>query len=114
MSYGIFPQHAKRLADSAISPEVARERGYVSADTRKQLERYGFERYQQRVPGLLLPLHRADGSVWGYQLRADTPRVTKAGATVKYETPKGQRNGIDIPPAIRETIGDPSVPLLVT
>jgi Domain of unknown function (DUF3854) len=110
----IFSQHAQLLAGSAISPEVARERGYVSADTRKQLERYGFERYQQRVPGLLIPLHRADGSVWGYQLRADTPRVTKAGTTVKYETPKGQRNGIDIPPAIRETIGDPSVPLLVT
>jgi hypothetical protein len=29
----IFPQHAKLLADSAIVPEVARDRGYVSVDT---------------------------------------------------------------------------------
>ena len=27
----IFPQHAALLAASAISPEVSRERGYVSA-----------------------------------------------------------------------------------
>ena len=115
-SYGlhIFDQHAALLAASAVSPEVARERGYVSADTKKQLERYGFEPYQCRVPGLILPLHRADGSVWGYQLRADKPRVTKAGNVVKYETPKGQRNGIDIPPGVRDQIGDPSLPLLVT
>ena len=110
----IFPQHAALLEASAISPEVSRQRGYTSADTKAQLGRYGFESYQQRVPGLLIPLHRADGSVWGYQLRADDPRKTKAGTVIKYDTPKDQRNGIDIPPGIRETIGDPSVPLLVT
>jgi len=93
---------------------VARARGYVSADSKKQLERYGFGGYQQRSPGLLIPLHRADGSVWGYQLRPDNPRVTKRGSVIKYETPKGQRNGIDIPPAIRESMGDISIPLLVT
>ena len=86
----------------------------MSADTKKQLERYGFAGYQQRPPGLLIPLQRADGSVWGYQLRADKPRETKAGNTVKYETPAGQRNGIDVPPGIRDSLADPSVPLLVT
>jgi hypothetical protein len=110
----IFPQHAKLLAESAISPEVSRARGYVSADEKAQLARYGFADYQRRAPGLIIPLHRADGSVWGYQLRPDAPRVTKAGDTVKYETPKGQLGGIDIPPGARERIGDPAVPLLVT
>ena len=110
----IFPQHAKLLEQSAISPEVARARGYVSVDTKKRLEELGFERYQRSVPGLLIPGHRADSSVWGYQYRPDEPRVTKARSVVKYETPKGQRNGIDIPPAIRGQLGDPSVPLLVT
>ena len=116
MIYGaaIFPQHAKLLAYSAIAPEVARARGYVSVDTKKRLENLGFERYQRRVPGLLIPGHRADGSVWGYQYRPDDPRVTKAGSVIKYETPKDQRNGIDIPPGARDQIGDPSVPLLVT
>ena len=110
----IFPQHAKLLEQSAISPEVARARGYVSVDTKKRLEDLGFERYQRSVPGLLIPLHRKDGSVWGYQYRPDKPRVTKAGNTVKYETPKDQRNGIDIPPALKDTTGDPTVRLLVT
>ena len=43
MTYGaaIFPQHAKLLADSAISPEVARARGYVSVDIKKCLENLG-------------------------------------------------------------------------
>lgn len=110
----IFPQHAALLQASAISPDVARARGYVSVDTKKRLENAGFERYQRRVPGLLIPLRRADGSVWGYQYRPDTPRTTKAGSTIKYETPAGQRNGIDVPVGIKDTIGDPSVPLWVT
>ena len=110
----IFPQHAKLLADSAISPEVARARGYVSVDTRKRLEALGFERYQRNVPGLLLPLRRADGSGWGYQYRPDKPRVTGAGTVIKYETPKGQHNGIDVPTAVKDAVGDPAVPLWVT
>ncbi|GAA4098793.1 DUF3854 domain-containing protein [Actinomadura miaoliensis] len=110
----IFPQHAALLEASAISSEVARARGYVSVDTKKRLENAGFERYQRSVPGLLIPLRRADGSVWGYQYRPDTPRTTPAGNTIKYETPKGQRNGIDVPIGIKDVIGDPSVPLWVT
>src|SRR5215470_10960814 len=110
----ILPQHAAQLAASAISAEVARERGYVSADSKKQLERYGFPHWQCKVPSLVIPLHRADGSVWGYQHRPDTSRVTRAGNTVKYETPENQKNDVDIPPGIRDRIGDPGVPLLVT
>jgi len=111
---GIFPQHAALLAASAISPEVARQRGYRSIDVKKRLEELGFERYQRNVPGLLIPLHRADGSVWGYQYRPDTPRVTRAGTVVKYETPAGQRNGIDVPVAIKGVLGDPAEPLWAT
>lgn len=102
------------LAASAISPEVARERGYVSVDSRKQLQRYakGFGS-KCPVPGMLIPLHRADGSVWGYQYRPDAPRVMD-GKPRKYETPFQQPGGIDIPVAVRDKVGDPSVPLLVT
>lgn len=102
------------LAASAVAPEVARERGYVSADSKAQVGRFGFASYQQRAPGLLIPLHRIDGSVWGYQYRPDLARVTKAGRTVKYETPAGQRNGIDVPPRIGGQLANPAVPLLVT
>src|SRR5690606_10638438 len=87
---------------------------YVSVDTKKRLENAGFERYQRSVPGMLIPLRRADGSAWGYQYRPDSPRTTTAGNTIKYETPKGQRNGIDVPLGVKEAVGDPSVPLWVT
>jgi Protein of unknown function (DUF3631)/Domain of unknown function (DUF3854) len=115
-TYGLhlFPQHAALLEGSAISPEVARERGYVSVDTKKRLEDLGFERYQRSIPGLLIPQRRADGSVWGYQYRPDQPRVTKAGTVIKYETPKDQRNSIDVPAGVKEAMGDPAVPLWVT
>ena len=65
------------------------------------------------VPGLLIPLRRLDGSVWGYQYRPTAPRVMD-GKPRKYETPFQQPGGIDIPPGIKDKIGDPSVPLLVT
>ena len=107
----IFPQHAKLLKESAIDPAVARERGYVSADTKKQLERLGFSGYQQRIPALVVPVHDVTGAIATYQLRADHPRVTKAGKTVKYETRANSRMVLDIPPRIRDQLGDRSVPL---
>jgi Domain of unknown function (DUF3854) len=110
----IFPQHARLLEDSAISPEVARARGYVSVDTKSRLEGPGFAPYQRRVPGLLIPVHDATGAVVLHQYRPDRPRVTKKGTTVKYETPGGGRMVLDVPPRERERIGDPKVPLWIT
>ena len=103
----IFPQHAALLEASAISPEVARERGYVSVDTKKRLESAGFRNYQRQVPGLLIPVHDTTGAVATWQYRPDKPRVTKAGKTIKYETPAGKRLVLDIPPRVRAQLGDP-------
>jgi Protein of unknown function (DUF3631)/Domain of unknown function (DUF3854) len=110
----ILPQHQALLAASAIDPDVARARGYVSVDTRKQLQRYakGFGS-KCPIPGLLIPLRRADGSIWGYQYRPDAPRVMN-GKPRKYETPYQQPGGIDIPVAINGKLADPSEPLFVT
>jgi hypothetical protein len=110
----ILPQHQQLLAASAITREVADQRGYVSVDSRKQLQRYakGFGN-KCPVPGLLIPLRRAGGSVWGYQYRPDAPRVMD-GKPRKYETPWQQPGGIDVPVAINGQLGDPSQPLLVT
>ena len=110
----IFPQHQQLLAASVITPDVARARGYVSIDSRKQLQRYakGFGS-KCPVPGLLIPLRRKDGSVWGYQYRPDAPRVMD-GKPRKYETPYQQPGGIDIPVAINGKLGDPAEPLFVT
>jgi Domain of unknown function (DUF3854) len=110
----IFPQHAALLKASAIDPEVARERGYVSADTKKQLERYGFASYQQRVPALIIPVHDVTGAVATGQLKPDRPRETKGGKTVKYETRAKTPMVIDVPPRVRGQLGNPAVPLWIT
>ncbi len=112
-SLALFPQHAKLLADSAIPPELAHARGYVSVDTKKRLDGLSIARDGQNVPGLLIPLLGKDGSTWGYQYRPDTPRITN-GRVVKYETPRGQRAGLDVPPGIGPMLDDPKVPLWVT
>lgn len=110
---GLFPQHAEMLAASGISPERARARRYRSIDTKVSLEQYKVTQAGRRVPGLLVPMLRVDGSEWGYQYRPDSPRE-RDGKPVKYETPTGQRNGIDFPPGVRDMLADLTTPLWVT
>lgn len=114
-NYGvrILPQHAEMLAASGITPAQAQARGYLSVDRRPQLRHVQITKTGQRVPGLLVPQLRADGSTWGYQYRPDSPRE-RDGKPVKYETPVGQRNGIDVPPSVGPMLGDPAVPLFIT
>jgi predicted transcriptional regulator len=115
-AYGarLFDQHAAMLAASKITPEHARDRGYVSVDTKKRLEVLKVVKPGRRVPGLLIPQLRQDGSTWGWQYRPDEPRTNGDGKPVKYETPWQQRNGIDVPPGVGPRLGDPSIPLFVT
>lgn len=115
IGYGaaLFPQHQALLANSAISPAHAQARGYVSVDTKKLLENLGVTRAGRNLPGLLVPSLRSDGSTWGYQYRPDIPRL-RNGKAVKYETPVGQRNGLDVPPGVGAKLGNPDVPLFVT
>jgi len=110
----LFPQHAELLAASAVPPEIARARGYVSVDTKARLEALGYTVQQRRVPGLLVPLHSADGRCVGFQYRPDAPRTTETGRPVKYETPGGQANRLDVPPGVGPKLGDPNVELWIT
>lgn len=110
----IFDQHARMLAESTITPEHARARGYVSVDTKRRLDELSIARAGRRVPGLLVPMLNAQGDRWGYQYRPDNPRLDSKGKPVKYETPSGQRNDLDVPPGVGEQLDDPHVPLWVT
>jgi hypothetical protein len=110
----LFDQHAAMLGASAITPDHARSRGYVSVYTKIRLEQVGVTKAGRNVPGLLVPQLRKDGSTWGYQYRPDVPRLNGSGKPNKYETPVNQRNGMDVPPGIGALLDDPSVPLLVT
>ena len=91
---------------------------HASSDTCRSMSRSAWSSWGSSVTSgacqVLIPLRRADGSVWGYQYRHDDPRQTRAGTKVRYDSPKGQRNGIDVPLAVKDLVDDPAVPLWVT
>jgi Protein of unknown function (DUF3631)/Domain of unknown function (DUF3854) len=114
--YGIalLPQHQELLRASAISPEVARERAYVSVTEKSRLARIGFSPVQRIVPGLLIPVRGVTGEVVTFEYRPDRPRVTDAGKELKYEKPAGSRNRLDVHPRVLPVLPDPSAPLWAT
>lgn len=114
-AYGgrLLPHHAEKLAASAVSAEVAADRGYVSADTKAQLERCGFSVAQRRPPALVIPIYGVTGEIVGHQARPDNPR-NLSGRPVKYETAAGGRAVLDVPRRVQPMLGDPAVPLVVT
>jgi hypothetical protein len=71
----LLPQHAALLKASAISDEVAAERGYRSVTVKAELTRLGFSERAARVPALLLPVHGVTGEIVLFQIRADAPRI---------------------------------------
>jgi hypothetical protein len=109
----LLPQHQALLDASAISPKVALARGYRSVTTKRELAGL-FGPVQQRVPGLLIPLHDVYGERQSYQLRPDDPRLGKDGKTIKYEVPRGLKMMIDCPPSTLEHVRDPKVRLWIT
>ena len=109
----LLPQHQALIEASAITPEVAQARGYRSITSRDELQRLGFPASQQLVPALLNPVWSIQGAIGTYQIRPDTPRL-RAGKPVKYETVAHSRMVLDVPPATRPHLGNPSVPLWIT
>lgn len=109
----LLPQHKRLVSASSISPVVARARGYRSIQTKAELLRLGFSNNQARVPALLHPIWGTTGEIILYQIRPDEPRILN-GKAIKYETPRGARMALDIPPTIRKRIGNPKIPLWIT
>jgi Domain of unknown function (DUF3854) len=111
----IFPKHAELLEKSAISPDVARARGYVSVDTGTRLGQlaHPFAKSQRVVPGLLIPIYGTDGELRLHQYRPDNPRLSN-GKPNKYETPWRHGICLDVPRGALAAIGDPAVPLWIT
>jgi hypothetical protein len=102
---GLAKQHRQLLEDSAVSPEVARERGYRTATRKAELETLGFARYQCIVPSLVIPIRNAAGEIINYQVRPDQPRIGDNGKPVKYESPAGIPPTLDVPPRVAGALG---------
>jgi len=110
----IAQHHLAMLTASGVTAERAKRRGYETVNDKGRLIDVSVAQAGRRVPGLLVPSLRVDGSTWGYQYRPDSPRANKDGREIKYETPVSQQNGIDIPPGVGAQAGDPSVALFIT
>jgi len=111
---GLLPQHQALVEQSAITSEVAAARGYRSILQKAELRRLGFSDRQCNPPGLLIPVWGVTGEIGNYQFRPDHPRIGENGKPVKYETPRGSRMMLDVPPMIRQWLNDPSRRLYVT
>jgi hypothetical protein len=109
----LSPDHARLLLDSAVAPHIAAARLYSTVIRASGLERLGFGRSQRNTPAILIPIWNVHGDRATYQARPDTPRV-KDGKPLKYETPSGARMALDVPPAGRRDLGDPTIPLFIT
>jgi P4 family phage/plasmid primase-like protien len=110
----LSPAHAKMLRDSAISPEVIKERGYFTIETRAD---YPGGILSTEVPpglslpALVIPWHDVEGKRARYQFRPDVPR---RGDKRKYLFKTGAANVLDVPRRVQPLLADPTVPLYVT
>ena len=112
----LSPEHYALLRASGITDALIAARGYRSLDAEQaqaELPQLGYADYQVTGSGLLVPLWDVHGQNGASQFRSDHPRV-RSGKPVKYETPSGARNMIDLPPTMREHLGKTTVALLVT
>jgi len=114
VSGALAPQHQALIDASAITADVAAARRYYTATTKTELAGLGFSEAQRRVPALVIPIWDVFGQVAMYQIRSDAPRINAHGKVVKYETPRGSRMVLDVPPIVRDRLGDPTTPLAVT
>lgn len=109
----LLDHHRALIEASAIAPEVAQARGYRSATTKAQLGELGFGATQRLAPALVIPIHDVRGEIALYLARPDQPRM-RDGKVAKYEFPAGSRMALDVPPAVRPRLGDPTCPLVIT
>lgn len=106
-------RHLRMLAEeSGIDAELIAERGYYTARATSDIPE-AFSRSQRRL-GLVIPMLSPNRETISYQLRPDKPRKDKRGKAMKYMTPKGVGNILDIHPRSMRALADTSVPLWIT
>jgi len=110
----LSPAHRHMLEiESGISAAVIEARGYRTATTKAECQRLGFSSAQSSAGALLIPVYDVHGDICTYQAKPQVPRIVN-GKPLKYETPRGSKMALDVPPATREHLGNPERPLWVT
>ena len=112
-AHSLSDRHRRMLfEESGITPAVAAERGYYSAERPGEVPEE-FKRYQRRR-GLVLPVYSPDGSSTSYHLRPDKPRKRRSdGKPIKYESPGGSGVILDVHPRMRDEVRHGSADLFV-
>lgn len=118
----LSPEHQAELNSSRIDSALIEGRGYrtVGPEWREGLREMGCPAWAIRsddaFPALVIPMYRPrTGEYTGFQLKPAVPQV-KPGTDkpVKYASPKGMGNRLDVHPACRDLVADPARPLWVT
>lgn len=107
-------EHRQMLRASGITPELAYQRGYRTITDANELMELGYSKAQANVPALFVPTLDESGNVAAHQIRPENPRILESGREIKYDTPKGQANRLDIHPSRRGDLSNPGVPLIIT
>jgi P4 family phage/plasmid primase-like protien len=127
MSGALFDEHHRELAgESAISEEVIAGRGYRSIsrptnthdEPRQELKRLGIPTWataeNRYFPGLLIPLYRPTGERISAVFKPRVAVPNREGKLMKYAAVKNRPSVIDVHPANRDRIVDPTTPLWIT
>lgn len=112
----------EELNSSRISTELIEQRGYrtVTWDHRQMLRDIGCPNWAVRsddaFPGLFIPMYEArTGEYVGFQFKPAVPQVKPGGdKPVKYATPRGMGNRLDVHPSCTDRVSDPGRPLWIT
>lgn len=110
------------LTDSGVKEAVAAARGYETLkdtpENRVRLRELGIPSFAWRDrsawPGLLVPMYGVTPETDSVQWKPAEPQANSAGRKLKYASPSGQVNRIDVPAYTRDRIADVTAPLWVT
>lgn len=120
------PARRELVEGSAIDPAVVAERGYESIHrpsngdqrSRQRLQTLGIPSWAIRedyyFPGLLIPMYGPTGQRVSVQWKPRRAVPNRDGKVMKYASPKGQTNRLDVHPRNTGAIVDPTAELWIT
>lgn len=110
----IMPHHLAKLRSSGLRDEIIQAAGiYSESDKNKLATILDTKRCPFKSAALVLPYVDADGHNGYARVRPDSPRLSQK-KPVKYESPRGRRNQVYLPPGVAKVLPDAAQELLTT